>query len=145
MQEILFRGKSDGEQPKWVYGYYAREVYDDAVEHSIFDGIHHGPRNRATAVSYEIIPETLGRFSGATDKFGTKIFEGDILLERIRTRSTKTGEPAYKTRRYVVRLGAWSFYLEAVGAKGSPSRCVERCEVIGNIYDNPELLKHGGT
>ena len=85
--------------------------------------------------------ETVGQFTGLTDKNGKRIFEGDILEERIRGRPLKDGTPGYKTRKYIVRFGGWSFYLEAIGASGRPSRCVERCKIIGNIHDNPELLE----
>lgn len=133
MREILFRGKRCKTE-EWVYGLLwhnkpeAAALWSDDMDRCLW-----------------VHPETVGQFTGLTDQNGKKIFEGDILEERIRGRPLKDGTPGYKTRKYIVRCGAWSFYLEAIGASGRPSRCVERCKIIGNIHDNPELLEKGGT
>lgn len=65
MREIKFRGKRvyNGE---WVYGYYVC----DLLGHHIIE---------SNGFCYNIIPETVGQFTGLTDKNGTEIFEGDIL------------------------------------------------------------------
>ena len=145
MREILFRAKTDGIHSRWVYGFYVREVFSDGVDHILTNGIYDGPRDDSIGESYCVLPETIGQYSGMRDNTGNRIFEGDILEERIRGRSLKDGTPAYRTRKYIVCCGDWSFYLEAIGAFGNPSRCVSRCKIIGNIHDNPELLDKGGT
>lgn len=73
----------------------------------------------SNAESHEVIPETVEQFTGLTDKNGKKIFEGDII--------------AYGDDRYLVNFGDGYF---------SPFDfiCEDECKVIGNIYDNPELL-----
>lgn len=80
-----------------------------------------------------VIPETVGQYAGLTDKNGKKIFEGDIVRydgeKHIVVFETR-GETGYFGIK-IDRLETWNFCL-SVPAKSM--------EVIGNIYDNPELI-----
>ena len=77
-----------------------------------------------------VIPETIGQYTGLTDKNGKKIFEGDIV--------------AFGEYRYTVE---WKQDRIGYGYTETADRMLEcdgeHCEVIGNIHDNPELLKEG--
>lgn len=129
MREILFRGKrkSNGE---WVYGNYCGAEYltNEGIEHLIIEV----PRSGSSA---QVILETVGQYTGLTDKNGKKIFEGDILsyIEKIETRSK--GKETLK--------GIYEVKFEYCGF--SPLDCLacNHLEIIGNIHDNPELLKGG--
>lgn len=133
MREILFRGKN--ESGKWVEGYYVRADWylDNQVIHCIFP-VDTTLYPRCEHSGYEsIIPETIGQCTGLTDKNGTKIFEGDIV-ERKRSD---------KTNRYQICYD--EDMASFIGLRGIGfTRFVydsERFEVIGNIYDNPELIE----
>jgi ferredoxin len=127
MREILFRGKRE-DNGEWVYGNYCAAEYltGGGIEHLIIEA----PRNGCAT---KIIPETVGQYTGLTDKNGNKIFEGDIIQ-------------AY-TVRYVVEMSSerGGYFPFACGDGCGCCECEvespEKSEVIGNIHDNPELLK----
>ena len=123
MREILFRGKrvDNGE---WFYGFYGKSgekayiIYDNDI-----------------AVAYismkEVIPETVGQYTGLTDKNGTRVFEGDIILWGL----------APCVAKYDTENARFMFYENGKYLKnGFNKDTMEMKEVIGNIHDNPELL-----
>ena len=120
MREILFRGKT--EDGRWVYG-DARHNYD-GVPIGISDCCGGNP----------VIPETIGQYTGLTAN-GKKIFEGDILKA--------TDE---KARTYIYKVvfinGIFGLVIKHGGYACPVVHWANNCiEVIGNIHDNPELLK----
>ena len=159
MREILFRGKtSDGE---WVEGFYSSEEYNIDT-HSI----EHIPRIQllGKCVSLGVLPETVGQYTGLTDKNGKRIFEGDIV--RYNTFDDFDCQSVVKFGEYNQdgSAGEYSaskcigFYVD-VDNFTCPDWCeygsncfsnylkqqnilevARYCEVIGNIHDNPELL-----
>lgn len=86
--------------------------------------------NNATATLIEVIPETVGEYTNLTDKNGKKIFENDIVKIKGKTRYIFYGSSGFRHTNY----GEYADTLEKVFT-------TEDCEVIGNIHDNPELLK----
>lgn len=155
MREILFRGKRV-DNSKWVTGSYFKHnplmvcfsEEEKLDKHLIvFDGCcDWGFEPPIECV--EVLPETIGQFTGLTDKNGKKIFEGDII--RATTLDTGTEQKA------VVGFDSFidenngdeyiGFYIQFEGCKTTITQLQmeevkDKFEVIGNIHDNSELLE----
>ncbi len=126
MPEILFRGKRT-DNGEWVQGFY---VVLGNENHCIFTGRLDITRGRIGFEYFKVDPKTVGQFTGLTDKNGNKIFEGDIIH-------------LWSGEHY---SGYWEHDTVKVVEDITDDVCViigevEYVEVIGNIHDNPELLK----
>ena len=119
MREIIFRGKTY--KGEWVKG--------DLSQHKT--GKKFIKCGNATS-SCEVIPETVGQYTGLTDKNGTKIFEGDIVKVKLNDNSEVNASVYFRNGYFTNSL---STYL------GGLVTIVGDSTVIGNIHDNPELLK----
>lgn len=131
MREILFRAKRE-DNGEWVYGYYVRLPDAAGAVHMMNVPARNPDECNAT---FYIDPKTLGQFTGMTDKNWTKIFEGDII-------QTYDPDEGYAVVRYDDT--ETEFYADFVGDNvyyglGGTFRN-DDIEVIGNIYDNPELI-----
>lgn len=134
MREILFRGKRK-ENDEWVFGDLIHEPWASCIQVMENDNINTFKFKRT---KYSVHKETVGQYTGLTDKNGVKIFEGDIVTI---PDSKKMGLPAlirydYVRATYEVSRSGYN-PLSLIDAR-------EFYEVIGNIHDNPELLKEGG-
>jgi uncharacterized phage protein (TIGR01671 family) len=114
----------------WVYGqprHYARNPHTE--KWTIYDPI--------TGIETDIVEETLGQYTGLTDRNGTKIFEGDIL-------STNSTVLSKLIVHWFERCGGFflsdSKDIDASSLTPIYSVNLYKYVVIGNIYDNPELL-----
>lgn len=142
-REILFRGK-----PKRPNDYYwFSQIYKDDCKDGFVYGslIVSGERyyicfgtvgqkinccvNNSTCSVCEIIPETAGQYIGSPDKNGKKIFEGDII------KGENYIHPFYDDRPNVI------FWCQSKGGFQLDAFNMPDIEVIGNKYDNPELLE----
>ena len=125
MREIIFRGKrmDNGE---WVEGFYISHL--NACHYIIpfcTGGFEAMDNSFYVHKWFDVDPSTIGQYTGLKDKNGKMIWEGDIL-------SLRTGRP------HVVRFKDGTFILED---SAIPMSFAIKFEIIGNIYDNPELLK----
>lgn len=118
MREILFRGKR-ADNGEWTEGYFFK------TWHKVF--LLWGMTGDCPNME-EVIPETVGQFTGLTDKNGKKIFEGDIV------------ESPNGTQGFIEWQNAECAFLVNIG---DDWQTMDDCpyEVVGNIYDNKEEEK----
>ena len=136
MREILFRGKSNSSYGKVKKGdwLYSMTIQPHCSTDTEITSYYIGGGNNT------IDGKTLGQYTGLTDKNGTKIFEGDIVVMNIK---------GYNT----ICKVAWAdnvaqFQLWQTNTIPHTPTALNLgnydCEIIGNIHDNPELLKELG-
>lgn len=125
MREILFRGKGDKRynDGDWYYGLLTQ--YTDGDYQICIDG----------KVFKTVDPDTVCQYTGLTDKNEKKIFEGDIV------KCTN----GIKTIIGIVQYGTGCFNIKDITSDNSPAIDIVfneyDVEVIGNKFDNPELLE----
>lgn len=167
MRDIKFRGKriDNGE---WVEGYYYKAKYyrtDDELCDYIT--VPHPKEYNEPSSHYIVNPDTVGQYTGLTDKNGKKIFEGDIVKHNDFDETEYTSVVKFGEYEQDGSYGEYAptecigFYVE-VNNFTCPDWCenkpeyfsdylrqqnilkiANKCEVIGNIHDNPELMKGG--
>ena len=126
-REILFRGKRT-DNGEWVKGWLIKDEYGICIASD--DALYHVDGNEWNFEDVEVNPETVGQYTGLTDKNGVKIFEGDIL----KWDEKEWGCPFFETV-------TWNYELFEIRQREWKSFC----EVVGNIFDNPELLEENNT
>ena len=130
MREILFRGKQT-DKDKWIYGVPVKATEVDESEILIIESVFKCDEYLCRGCEFTpVIPKTVGQFTGLTAN-GTKIYEGDII--DIHYENTIVRDAVVKY------IGA-SFYGETVADTWELDNYY-KIEVIGNIHDNPELLR----
>ena len=145
MREILFRGKrlDNGD---WMYGSFcmdAREQFNGLCGVDGFIRLYDKAKGKMQ--TYEVDRETVGQYTGLMDKNGKRIFEGDIVAQNWYDYDEPRDDSFGKV---VFCEYDCSFSVMDVNKDGFMplGRCGSyhwEVEVIGNIHDNPELLKGG--
>ena len=149
MREILFRAKRK-DNGEWTEGY----VFElQPGQYMICDRIQYDRPSTLPVweffryCSHEIDPETLCQYTGLKDKNGNRIWENDI----VKCNKRKDGFELYKVlwRKYYADFGVepLDFGVQYPISLGENEQDIKGCnyEIIGNIFDNPELLKGGLT
>ena len=134
IREVIFRGKRT-DNGEWIT--------DSETYIRDGDGIWLSDENLNVVT---VLPETVGQYTGLTDKNGVRIFEGDILKSTIKIIDFNDDE-GFSISHYdeeLIGIVEWRKYGFMIAHKsGTWARSFYGCEnyVIGNIHDNPELLQ----
>ena len=135
MREILFHGKR-ADNGEWVEGDVLQTRYHSGhIEYQIM------PQTPVSS-AVPVLPETVGQYTGLTDRNGKRIFEGDICKFK-RFNDVHIGKVVFN----VTTASFIMWYQPIVGAYGEKATqkmllsVCDNIEVIGNIHDNPELLE----
>lgn len=135
-REILFRGKRTY-NGKWVEGSLVVTSQGGAYIISTVED-----KRDATVLvnqcSLNVDPETVGQYTGLTDKNGVRIFEGDIVRYDVNYHDMVISYD-------VENWGGWLYedMDDNMQAYSIYEFCLKDIAVVGNIHDNPEILKGG--
>lgn len=144
MRKIKFRGKTlSGE---WVYGSLIKlDIGYIILTNEVTVTSNESDERNAVIFSADEIaavnPETVGQFTGLLDKNGTEVYEGDVV--RFTYTYEKRGYYTIVSNTYIGIITLNKFYHSCI-MNGKDEYHIENIrngEVIGNIHDNPELLK----
>lgn len=122
MRKIIFRGKRT-DAGEWIYGDL---LTSNGTECEISDW------NDAVYSRYDVDPDTVGQFTGLLDKNGKEVYDGDIIKDELGLIGQICWDEGY--------LQWFTLY-----GSGEPDFCASwhPCEVVGNNFDNPELMEGG--
>ena len=141
--EYLFRGK-DKKTDKWVYGDLTHTQGLDASNPSF-------TYPRTMVAGYEVDKETIGQFTGMYDKKGMKIYIGDIVYVEYDDKSNAFCLVGWNEKELAVGVMHDYAYMALLEGNDYPAfdnhillghyKHAYRFEVVGNIIENPNLLK----
>lgn len=131
IREIKLRGRSTN-SGKWLYGCLLK---NEEGKFAVVKPFKVNMDNECSCC--EVDEETIGQFTGLKDKNNKEIYEGDIVLQQ-----------GYNGKKIpmVVKFENGAFivgYHKGSSTRKTPMLVSSKCEVIGNIYDNINLLEDG--
>lgn len=139
MREIMFRGKMD--DGEWVYGSFCMDALEQLNGLCGVDGfIRLYDKTKGKMQMYVVDRETVGQYTGLNDKYGKRIFEGDVVIGSFRVELAVKGVVTFQDGAFGLRWNRG----KVREFSAFTSICNVDYKVIGNIHDNPELLEGKG-
>lgn len=145
MRTIKFRGKK--KSGEWLYGdlmHYCGATLILPLDANWYDFV---PKKdnplRLPSSKFEVDPATVGQFVGLMDKNGREIYEGDIIIGEIDMDFINGDYRSFDYKGSVIFENGQYIENDYGTSLEFLMRQINKPEIIGNIYDNPELLKGG--
>lgn len=136
MRKIKFRGI--GQDRKWYYGDLRHNGSSLRIEWEETDWKAMPPLGTIVKKGVNVKKETVGQYTGLKDKNGKEIYEGDVLKVPDLYETPEYTYPTYHYEKVVYEN--YGFGTNAAMFYEDGDYISEECEVVGNIYDNPELM-----
>jgi uncharacterized phage protein (TIGR01671 family) len=137
IREILFKGKRT-DNGEWEFGYAIKlPTLEWEIASLCQNPIDCDQMWERVVITHKVDPDTICQYTGLKDKFGNRIFEGDIV---------STIDDGVENPNYVVIFDSEELDFKATNGKENYYTnyvyisCCEEIKIIGNIFDNPELL-----
>ncbi|WPC79756.1 YopX family protein [Bacillus halotolerans] len=143
MREIKFRGM--GINGEWYYGNLS--IIKQRIKSMGIDPGSYISNKAGVPFAYKVRPETVGQFTGLEDKNGKGIYEGDCYTAKHKSGKVYTGQVKYDLSFVFDIEGFEELFINGVGAVKTNRtfdihsfiKWFDEVEVIGNIYEDPEL------
>lgn len=134
MREILFRGICT-ETKQWVFGSKYNDFIISYLEVDKF--LKESDLFQCNCVIRDVVPETIGQFTGLLDKNGNKIFENDKVQFTVRRDYLGNNRPCNITFRSNVVFDDATFLISETSENDTPLCAFnQECEIIGNIHES---------